>query len=177
MPVASSLKPNSNSTSAQNATTEPDFNIDCVPNFNGIEQLFYVFAFTRVIFFLVPMITGNFSKGSTDQRSRDENWLVRDQGREDLQVPTTIYKKFRTRTKTNWKISDQVEPVGPRTLPAIFSYSNDSSTKYVTIKNWESGHFKYFNTVVFLNGQTCEHEIRNSQSQGSGSISCHNLSW
>ena len=62
MPVAASFKSNSNSTSAQNFTEEPDFIIDCVPNFNGIEQLFYVFAFTRVIFFLVPMITGNFSK-------------------------------------------------------------------------------------------------------------------
>ena len=60
MSVASSFKPNSNSTSAENVTTEPDFIIDCVPNFNGIEQLFYVFAFTRVIFFLVPMLTGIF---------------------------------------------------------------------------------------------------------------------
>ena len=66
MPVASSFTPNSTSTSAQNATTEPDFIIDCVPNFNGIEQLFYVFAFTRVIFFLVPMITGIFQR---DQRT------------------------------------------------------------------------------------------------------------
>ena len=62
MPVVPSFKPNSNSTSAQNFTEEPDFIIDCVPNFNGIEQLFYVFAFTRVIFFLVPMITGIFFK-------------------------------------------------------------------------------------------------------------------
>ena len=61
MSVAPSFKPNSNSTSSQNFTEEPDFIVDCVPNFNGIEQLFYVFAFTRVIFFLVPMITGFFS--------------------------------------------------------------------------------------------------------------------
>merc|ERR1712227_762544 len=63
MSVASSFKPNSNSTSAENVTTEPDFIIDCVPNFNGIEQLFYVFAFTRVIFFLVPMITVGTTNG------------------------------------------------------------------------------------------------------------------
>ena len=52
----------SNSTSDESVSNEQDFFIDCVPNFNGIEHIFYIFAFTRVIFFLVPMITGIFQK-------------------------------------------------------------------------------------------------------------------
>ena len=60
--MAASYNSTSNSTSTESVTNEPALIIDCVPNFNGIEHLFYVFAFTRVIFFLVPMITGIFSK-------------------------------------------------------------------------------------------------------------------
>ena len=58
--MAASYNSTSNSTSTESVTNEPALIIDCVPNFNGIEHLFYVFAFTRVIFFLVPMLTGIF---------------------------------------------------------------------------------------------------------------------
>ena len=60
--LTTSYNSTSNSTSDESVSNEQDFVIDCVPNFNGIEDLFYVFAFTRVIFFLVPMITGIFQK-------------------------------------------------------------------------------------------------------------------
>ena len=42
-----------------NVEQTPAYLKDCVPNFNEIEYLFYAFAFTRVIFFLIPMITGS----------------------------------------------------------------------------------------------------------------------
>jgi len=61
--MAASYNSTSNSTSTEIVSNDPALIIDCVPNFNGIEHLFYVFAFTRVIFFLVPMLTVGTTNG------------------------------------------------------------------------------------------------------------------